>query len=500
MEKGSGCLKMLLFGDAGAGKSTLLNHIALNAYANPSRIGLDKPRIPLLLPLKEMSQVTSSLNLPEWIAAAAQASRVRIGGLESFQDPVTCQDAFEEMAMRSGAPWLVLLDGCDEVPIERLKELHRNIRRCVGLPRLDWVITSRATASHASTIVDLIHDFTMPAFALSTWNEPQLRAFASCFLEDDPQPFLSQYAELISGDSAFTPLLALLAICVFKEQSGMLPDTRVELYDLFVENAVLRARRRAGDSLPNWIGREDSQSLVGLLEHLALQSSYNPDCTHKDDFRDLLLKRMQENYGLAEAPARLQSSELVQHIGVGSGLLVREQDSIRWWHASVRDFLTGCALSELLVKNESAFECHWDKPEFSEACVFCLVRTSLKHAKHPSRYPDIAPLVRRCMDKNFTVQLYHVVAEGARFSDGLGDYLAQCLVDGAIRVRAKQECEIWNRDLQRQGRSPVDMLKKLRKYPAALRGLERIADDQSLLPWMREQAEVALVQIRDRIK
>jgi hypothetical protein len=92
--------------------------------------------------------------------------------------------------------------------------------------------------------------------------------------------------------------------------------------------------------------------------------------------------------------------------------------------------------------------------------------------------------------------MYFALADGAAVDSYTERRVIGSLADGAIRLGQMADCEGFNEELRLQGRSPVQMLMRLRRTPGALQGIARIGKHSDVLPWMREEAEAALAGAR----
>ena len=76
--RGHACVALIA--RAGAGKSTLLRHLALNAWADPASIGLDRPHLPMLVKLRHLAAAAGA-TIEERLWRAIEAARdIAIGG------------------------------------------------------------------------------------------------------------------------------------------------------------------------------------------------------------------------------------------------------------------------------------------------------------------------------------------------------------------------------------------------------------------------------------
>ena len=115
---------LLILGQPGAGKSTLLRQLAERAYDAPHAIGLDRPHLPLLLPLRALAHAEGALE--ERLNQALQ-NELRL--------PRPLPDGFlDAWPQQLDTPWLFLLDGLDEVPADSSRSLRQWIATCSPVP------------------------------------------------------------------------------------------------------------------------------------------------------------------------------------------------------------------------------------------------------------------------------------------------------------------------------------------------------------------------------
>lgn len=500
----SGRLQLLVTGEAGGGKTTLLNYIGLNALFAPSKIGLDSPLLPMIVSLPELAKVQSPDGFDElkvWLAEARmQSLQVTAPRLD---EAFFKHDFFDEFPSRVGARWLILLDGFDEVPELVRNDLRRWFRECVVKSDLHWCLTSRPAKTLSDPIIDISQYAGVRSYKILPWTDSELREFATAVLGSGHTAgdFLEKFRFIALDRSTTTPLLTLIAICVYEQNDRNLPRTKTELYDLFLDNAVLRGLQRPGTSLPEWIDPTDREPFTALLSQLALYSVDNPSAERIDELHKWLRFRLQEMSFATALNAAKRAREFIEVVAVGSGLLVidivDEQEHWRWWHATVRDYLaslaiaTGSSASQLLTLDK------WEDPTWQEVVIFMMAILSVNHLRNPEQYPDVTHLFQYLLDNSSqcNLLLFICLAEGAAVDEDMENVLIEELVRGATRLGQHPECEEYDEELGRKGRSPIELLAKLSDRPAALTGLKSIADDLSIGPWMRTKAEEALARI-----
>jgi hypothetical protein len=122
---------------------------------------------------------------------------------------------------------------------------------------------------------------------------------------------------------------------------------------------------------------------------------------------------------------------------------------------------------------------------------------SVNHRRNPERHPDVTRLFQHLLDSSLPcgLLLYISLAEGAAVDKEMEEFVIRGLVHGATRLGQHPECQEYDEELGRKGRSPVELLSKLSDRPAAVIGLRDIRNDPSVGTWMRKKAEEALDRI-----
>jgi len=196
--------------------------------------------------------------------------------------------------------------------------------------------------------------------------------------------------------------------------------------------------------------------------------------------------------------AKKRAREFVQYVAVGSGLLLIEvihgRERWRWWHATVRDYLAALAISEGARADHLASLLKWENSIWQEIIIFMISILSVKHRRDPNRHPDVTDLFQYLLDNNSMcgLLLYISLADGAAVDEKMEQFVIEQLVRAATRLGQHPECEDYDQELGRKGRSPVELLSKLSDRPAALIGLKNIKNDLSVGQWMREKVEEVL--------
>lgn len=483
-------LQILITGYAGSGKTTLLNYIAGRALSAPSEIGLATPMLPLLVSLPELARVGSTTCLTDWLLKA------RTLGAVVCDLPGGDWGLVEEFTSKVDAPLLLLLDGLDEVPEHLRRDLWRSFRMAIVNHGYNWVIASRPPTSHEDPVNDISQRALVSTYKILPWTDEELRTFAVSVLGAKADAFLKQFRLMAMGRTTMTPLLALIGMCVYDEGPARLPRTRAELLEIFVDNAILRGSEKH-DSEP--LEKEDRLELIEQLAGVAALTTESPERCDIDDVLNVLAgKTTTHSRGSAVSKSRSKRARAVfERAGLHSGLLATDGNGrVIWWHSCLREYLAARALADSSDADrlQKLQLCH--EPQWVEVVVLMLVILSVRHYRNPSRNEDVTKYFDALGEQeNGGLVMYFALADGAAVSGFTEWRVISNLVDGAIRMGQLEECESFNEELAIQGRSPVQLLLKLRRTARAVEGIVRIKEHPDVLPWMREEARLALEQL-----
>lgn len=478
-------LQLLITGYAGTGKTTVLSHLASQALLAPESIGLPGPMTPLLLSLPELARARCSSNLSDWLVEA------RVQGAAVCDLPSSDWSFVIEFPLRLGAPILLLFDGLDEVPEQLRRDLWRSFRLCVVEGGYSWMMASRPATSHEDPVNDISQRSGVYTYKIQPWSDEELNQFAASMLGvERAGSFLKEFRLMSMGRTTMTPLLALVAMCVYGDSQTGLPRTRAELFELFVDNAIVRGNEKHSS---DGVNRDERADLIAMLAKMALFSTERSEPFTLDDVRRHLGSGWPRAAG---AVAEVSVKEGFTRAGLHSGLLtVDKEDRVVWWHASVREYLTARALAdgpedERLQKLKLCNE-----PQWLETIVMMLLILSVRHYRCADRNPDVTKYFNELsMQSDAGLVMYFALADGAAVDSRTERLVIGNLVDGAIRLGQMSECREFNEELALQGRSPIQLLMKLRRTPRAVEGIAAIRDHPDVMPWMREEARAALAR------
>ena len=458
---------VLILGEPGAGKSTLLRQLAQRAWDRPHEVGLDAPHIPLLIPLRRLAAQEAG-SLEERLRRAVTDEVV-------LRRPLP-EDFFTRWPEQTGANWLLLLDGLDEVPAEGRPNLMAWLRRV--LPTLGpgrIVVTSRPSGYS----VGELDERAFGHYDLLPFTPEQTRLFASRWFGEGAEKFLQEFARVRAGALGGTPLLLTIAAKVYGER-GALPGRRSALYDQFVDIWLEEAETRG---LSAELGERACRVAKPGLARLALAMTERPGLTPRD------LERMAAAYlrgalRLSDDEAEAEGPRFVEVMARRSGVFTRRGEACDFIHPTFREYLAAWALVRACRKDggydlEQAWEravSRWGEERWQEVALFALSLLS-------DAGQDVTPLVQRIWRKGKEGLRFAgtVLAEGVPVEGGLSDSIIDALLS-----RAREAIfEDW----------PISLLGELRGYPRAGDGLLALARDEKVDWWVRLRAAGALCEL-----
>ncbi|WP_033261702.1 NACHT domain-containing protein [Amycolatopsis vancoresmycina] len=217
--------KILLRGEAGSGKTTLLQWLAVQCAS------------------RQLRNVDGWDDIEPFLIRLRRFSHAPLPSPERFLDEVGRHIADEmppgwvHRQLRHGRA-VVLVDGLDEVPDERRREVHEWLRELVGtFPRARFVVTTRPAAVTAGWLSG--EGFT--EVGLQPMTPRDVRTFVTRWHQALPgEPRDEERDALITAIGARSPLrrlaenpLLCALLCALHHQgNGRLPENRMELYDV----------------------------------------------------------------------------------------------------------------------------------------------------------------------------------------------------------------------------------------------------------------------------
>lgn len=210
---------LMVLGNPGTGKTTFLRKVGLEALKGKGNGEYQHTCIPVLLELRKFR--SEEINLVQAIASEFENC-----GLPQYQE------CTEELLNKGRL--LILLDGLDEVPSDRLSEMTTQIRDLLDRYSDNRFIASCRIAAYRN--FENFRRFT--DVAIADFDDEQIETFIGKWFESHSQPEWGQqcWEKLNSGEHnatkelTRTPLLLTL-ICILFKKRGEFPNKRATVYN-----------------------------------------------------------------------------------------------------------------------------------------------------------------------------------------------------------------------------------------------------------------------------
>src|SRR5262245_1470825 len=418
--------QVLIEGAPGSGKSTLLRQIARHAWERPHLVGLDQPYIPLPVRLRSYSEAEGvSREARIWTAI----DRAREFEIVGARPP---NGFFEVWPKELQAPWLLLLDGFDEVQIDKRQETLEWLTQ-LQADGISYLVTTRPTEEIRDLPDNLAH------FDVQPFTREQQLELATKWLPHSAVQFMAEFDRFAAGELGGTPLLLTIAAVVFLKQ-GALPVRRSELYRRFVHDTWQEGLKRGAiEDLDAEIRDDAAFVFQRALGVLARRMTEDPGEGPVLDFASDSTRLMQALASLLklefEFPDRLavrRAEKLFRVLGTRSGVFIADTYHCEWLHPTFREFLT----AEVLTQSN-------DSSGVDSVVLNCTYlswnQVALFLVGLQSENENVAPILRRIAQAdppNSLTVAAEAVSEGANVDEQFVGELVEQLC-GAIRSLAK---------------------------------------------------------------
>lgn len=328
--------KHILFqSGAGGGKSTILHRIAKDAWANPNALGLETRHLPLIVRLRTLAEVKVT-PIEEKIAQS-----IYEGG-DIFTARKLPDNFLSEWSEEVNAPWLIMLDGLDEVVSAKRTEVIKWIEELLKLLQNSShkiILTSRP-------LEDKQYQAFNDSFLicnLLTFDQNQRQEFAKRWFPEKGDDFIEKIKLLTQPISVFretiliTPLLLTIAALVYQSKGDLTETSLNELYESFIKILFKEAEKRG---LREELGAELFSIAESALDRLALETTDNPEKNSFSELTQVCVGFIQESLGFSAFRAKSEGEKLCDVLTRRSGVLYREGNICLWGHATIREYLS----------------------------------------------------------------------------------------------------------------------------------------------------------------
>lgn len=478
---------IFFFGDPGSGKSSVLRHIASRAWEDSNAVGLPCRHIPMLIRLGNL--VDSQGGIEDWLwDGMCRGSDTK----PESRPPAGYMRVWSE---RTGAPWLLLLDGFDEVPARSRNGMLDSIGGLLDSGEYLCFVTSRPAQGKTDKVWLLCNTSTV--YELLPLSGSQESVLIEKWLGGGALGFRDQFSNMRFTASKKTPLLVAMAASVY-QMSGRLPQSRVELYEHWVQASLDEAAQKG-------LSRELDDRLVALarhvLEYLAYFTTETQQCSTAAIVRHCAAY-LKTALGFSAEEAQVRARETVRTLGRLSGLLYCDDRECAWLHNTIREYLAACYFARTTTLHSTKdFVSKWHDEAWSEVVLFWFAILP-HHEEYLENPQDLTEeLANKILSDAWPEQALASLfvcaawAEGAAIRSPLSDDLVEYLRSSSVLGGGKSVCRQVYADLASNGRSPIDLLGRLAvRTRSAGDALLELIGDRNLQHWARESACLAAIR------
>lgn len=391
----------LVVGGPGAGKSSLLRHMT-QSTASSLLDGHEERFVPVRISAQAL---TGSRPFPEIIKHAVITDLgATIGELP---DELFAHEALP------GIPWLVLVDGLDEITDRELRrQAIRVLARWWNESAYRFLVASRPLLDDELVSLRAVRAavLTIEPFNSDQLPELAIRWFAALQAGDTAQlteRFLDHLERSRLGQLARIPLIATMACVVFADDQTV-PPGRFALYSAFVARLLDDPRKRDTltqqllEELRPYAAEASIRRLVQdrrkLLERLGYARRLDEGSSKRKSFQELV-KEWTQSYKPDDVPDQRWSELIIETIRQ-SGLVVQRDGDLAFFHQTIQEYLAACyqaaifqptrrrVTSNLQLRNRNTWD-DWDVLPTPE--LFLAAAWMTHSGRLPKALPKISP-------------------------------------------------------------------------------------------------------------
>jgi HEAT repeat protein len=361
---------LLILGQPGAGKSTLLRQLAERAYDAPHATGLDRPHLPLLLPLRALARAEGALE--ERLNQALQ-NELRL----TRPLPAGFLDAWPQQL---DTPWLFLLDGLDEVSADMYLSLRQWNSDLLTRPDVARVIITSRPSAYTEKEWESSR---LSVYEIQPFTPDQTAELARRWFGEDAPAFLQALETVRSSVLTETPLLVTIAAKVYLERKR-LSERRAQLYQEFVDIWLDEARERG---LRDELGADVLDLAQPSLAHLALAMTEHPEWTDEKSLIPVVAKYLDEQLNL-KARASAVAERFLRVMARRSGMFLKREEQYEWVHPTFREYFVARVLDKELCNGKTFADVLGERPFVQKT-----LKDALKNQLHEQEWREIIVLL-----------------------------------------------------------------------------------------------------------
>lgn len=329
--------KLWIWGQAGTGKSTLLKYIALNSLSNYKSIGLQVPHIPLLIPLRRITSLSG--NLEHRLADSLSMD---------FPSIIFPKDFLTSWSSISGYPWLIMLDGVDEIPPDERNHIVQWLVDGMGnLPSVQMIITSRPLTTDIG-ILRQPSEFSR--YELLPLDEHGIRSLSETIFDSDVDGFYMEFKKTLSADIQTTPLILNIAAKLYSG-NPKLPAKRVELLENLTRFLLADAEKRGlGQNIDARIVQLSRQ----ILGRAAMVFQESQRTNEENRIIEAIVAYLKENLRLSRDVAEIEARKIIHSLSQFSGFFIQRTYGYEFIHPIFQEYFVAVDLIRLWGKDSKS--------------------------------------------------------------------------------------------------------------------------------------------------
>jgi NACHT domain len=480
---GSGPSHMRIIGESGSGKSTLIRFVCRHAWDNHQAIGLRRPYLTLPLRMRAITEAEGLSKGDVFLEALKHDKQLFFSGVF-----IPSGEFFTLWSQCIDAPWLILLDGLDEVndATNRNELWHKilGIANDLSKEGHHLIVTSRPLTLRKWQETSELFS----SYELLPLKPKQQIELSRKWLRDRTDRFWDDIKRRGRFELLSIPLVLTFAVGLYLENGNRLFERRTDIYKAVIESWLREWKRRG---LTKELGPDVADYAWQLVQELGRITTENREDSSERLIRPRLTRFLSSRLGLVTGKADIAAGHFLSFMADQSGILVQRNDNFEWVHSIFREYLTAAAYTESGIseqQRQNLVLSRWRMDDWHNTLILLLGLWS--------EFGDVSPILRRIMttDRKGAMFCGRAISEGTRVAPQLEEEITQQIIDEvknyAANFQGSSPCEAAV--MHSPSESPIRILGMLRLSERALNDLVRYANDERQHEYVREDAIDAL--------